>query len=67
MGGKGIATIILLYKKGDHEDLFNYRPISLLNCFSNLFVKVPYYQLFIPNLPYFTSNATQRTKYKEYF
>ena len=34
------ATVIPLYKKGDKSDLNNFRPISLLNVFSNVFERV---------------------------
>ena len=40
-----IAKIIPLFKNGDTEKFSNYRPISLLTCFSKLFEKVVYNQL----------------------
>ena len=35
-----IARIVLVYKKGDRFDHTNYRPISILSCFSKIFEKV---------------------------
>ena len=40
-----IAKVLPLFKKGDREIFSNYRPISLLTCFSKLFEKVAYNQL----------------------
>ena len=35
-----IAKVLPLFKTGDVEDFYNYRPISLLTCFSKIFEKV---------------------------
>lgn len=36
------ATIVPIYKKGNHQDIENYRPIALLSVFSKIFEKVIY-------------------------
>jgi len=38
------ALVILLHKKGDVSNMANYRPISLLPVFSNVFAKAMYYR-----------------------
>ena len=38
-----IARITLIYKGGDKEDVVNYRPISVLPCFSKIQEKIMYY------------------------
>ena len=35
-----ITRIVLVFKKGDRFDHTNYRPISILSCFSKIFEKV---------------------------
>lgn len=47
-----LAIIILLYKKGNHEDMSNYRPLSLLSCFSKIFEYAACNQL----IEYFNDN-----------
>jgi hypothetical protein len=39
------ATIIPVFKKGDKQDLSNYRPISILTSFNKIFEKVIYSRL----------------------
>ena len=40
-----IANVIPIYKKGSTLDINNYRPISLLSVFSNIFEKCMYQRL----------------------
>ena len=40
-----IAKFIPLFKKGDTLDINNYRPISLLSCFSKIFEKAIFTRL----------------------
>lgn len=40
-----IAKVLPLFKKGNHEQIINYRPISLLPCFSKIFEKLMYIRL----------------------
>lgn len=47
-----IAKVIPLYKKGDHNIIGNYRPISLLPSISKVFEKIVYNQLY----SYFSEN-----------
>ena len=35
-----IAKVIPIFKNGDHEDMYNYRPISILTCFSRICKKI---------------------------
>ena len=41
-----IAKIVPLFKSGTKEDINNYRPISILTCFSKIFEKLVYSRLF---------------------
>ena len=40
-----IAKVIALHKKGTTDDIFNYRPISLLSVFSKIFEKIMHKRL----------------------
>ena len=40
-----LARVIPLFKKGDKLDINNYRPISLLTCFTKIFEKVIFNRL----------------------
>ena len=40
-----IARIVPLFKKGDHKEPTNYRPISILSCFSKIMEKIIYKRL----------------------
>jgi hypothetical protein len=39
------STVTPIYKKGDRKNCVNYRPISLLTSFSNMFEKIIYSRL----------------------
>jgi len=41
-----IAKIIPIYKKGDHQEPSNYRPISLLKVFDKMLEKIVYKRLY---------------------
>lgn len=41
-----VAKVTVLYKKGDRNDLGNYRPVSILPIFSKVFEKVLYTRLY---------------------
>ena len=42
-----IARITLIYKGGDKEDVVNYRPISVLPCFSKILERIIYKRLYL--------------------
>ena len=37
-----IARIVPIFKKGEHDKPINYRPISILTCFSKIFEELLY-------------------------
>ena len=41
-----IAKVVSKFKDGQHEDMHNYRPISILPCFSEIFEKIIANRLF---------------------
>ena len=41
-----LSKVIHLFKKGNKLDVNNYRPISILTCFTNSFEKVIFNRLF---------------------
>ena len=41
-----IAKVISLFKDGDPENITNYRPISVLPCFSKAFERIMYNRLY---------------------
>ena len=41
-----IARVVPVFKDGDREDVSNYRPISILTCFSKIYEKIMYNRLF---------------------
>ena len=47
-----IARITPIYKGGDKENVVNYRPISVLPCFSKLLERIKYNKLYL----YLTEN-----------
>ena len=53
-----IARVIPLFKSGDQEAFANYRPVSILPCFSKFLEKVIYNRLlsYITNLGIFCNN-----------
>ena len=44
--GLKIAKVTPIFKAGDENDFGNYRPISLLSCFSKILEKIMYKRLF---------------------
>ena len=55
-----IAKVILLFKKGDQEQIDNYRPISILPAISKIIEKVMFIQLY----EYFnTNNLLYKSQY----
>ena len=54
-----IAQITPIFKDGDNEELGNYRPISVLSCFSKVLERVMYNRLF--------NHLTKRTLYPKQF
>ena len=41
-----IAKVVPIYKSGNKSDTTNYRPISILTCFSQIFEKLCYKRIF---------------------
>ena len=42
-----IARIAPIYKSGDNKNVVNYRPISVLPCFSNILERIMYNRLYL--------------------
>ena len=56
-----IVRIVSLFKNGKRDELTNYRPISILSCFSKIFQKIIIYRRLISFL--IKRNVIQRTQY----
>ena len=56
-----IVRVTLVYKAGDSSDLTNYRPISVLPCFSKIIERIMYNRLF-PYVPQEKIQASEESK-----